>query len=247
MKAPTLSIDLLDSDFFILVNIPHFLINNSASHDTEISTSSNIRNYVSMNIYYVYAYLRNKDSSTASANTPYYIGKGKANRVYNNHGKIPVPKNKEAIQIIASSLDESAAHLLEMILIAQYGRKDLGTGILLNQTNGGEGMSGPKSEEHKAKIGAANKGKIVSDKQRIQISKKLTGRHRTKESIAKGAASHKALNRKVVHSTETLQKISTATRGVRKDPQSKEHCAKKVAARKGKPLLKQVCRLIDGK
>lgn len=200
-----------------------------------------------MNIYYVYAYLRNKDSSTAKAGTPYYIGKGKANRAYNNHGKLPVPKNKEAIQIIASLLTESAAHSLEITLIAQYGRKDLGNGILHNRTNGGEGTSGPKSDEHKAKIGAANKGKIMSDKQRTQISKKLTGRTRTKESITKGAASHKALNRKVVHSAETLQKMSVATRGISKGPQSKEHCAKKVAARKGKPLLKQVCRLTDRK
>lgn len=33
----------------------------------------------STNIYYVYAYIRSKDSETARAGTPYYIGKCLAN------------------------------------------------------------------------------------------------------------------------------------------------------------------------
>lgn len=33
-------------------------------------------------IYYVYAYLREKDSDTASTGSPYYIGKGKNKRAW---------------------------------------------------------------------------------------------------------------------------------------------------------------------
>lgn len=89
-----------------------------------------------MNNYYVYAYLRNDGS-------PYYIGKGKDGRAWSkNHGRIFVPKNKENIQIFFENLPEKDAHLKEIELIAYYGRKDLNTGILQNQTNGGEGSSG---------------------------------------------------------------------------------------------------------
>jgi hypothetical protein len=46
------------------------------------------------------------------------------------------------IQIIQDNLNENEAFNLECKLIAQYGRKDLGTGILRNMTDGGEGVSG---------------------------------------------------------------------------------------------------------
>jgi len=51
-----------------------------------------------MDIYYVYFYLRSKESKTAKAGTPYYVGKGKGNRCVEKHHKgIPVPKNKDKI------------------------------------------------------------------------------------------------------------------------------------------------------
>jgi hypothetical protein len=105
-----------------------------------------------MYIYYVYAYIRKSDG------TPYYIGKGKNGRAYQKHGRIRVPKDQSKIVFYQTGLLEEDAFKLEKDYIRFFGRKDLGTGILRNMTDGGEGVSGPReprgpmSEEHKVKL-----------------------------------------------------------------------------------------------
>ncbi len=124
-------------------------------------------------IYYVYAYLRKSD------NSPYYIGKGKGNRAWSkDHPGIGVPNDHLKIVLLESNLSEESAFEVEKKYIQLYGRKDIGTGILYNKTNGGEGVSGhihsaetrqllsnqrkgvPKSTEHNRKNSEAHKGKI---------------------------------------------------------------------------------------
>jgi hypothetical protein len=93
------------------------------------------------NKFYVYQYLREKDSPNGKAGTPYYVGKGCGNRIYSKHN-VSVPKDNSRIIIIADSLEEDVAFQMEIDTIKQYGRIDTGTGILRNRTNGGEGTSG---------------------------------------------------------------------------------------------------------
>jgi hypothetical protein len=94
-----------------------------------------------MNNYYTYAYLRED-------RTPYYIGKGKRYRAYQKRKTINKPP-KDRILMLKSNLTEEEAFKHEIYMIDVFGRKDLGTGILHNRTNGGEGTSGADNAKEK--------------------------------------------------------------------------------------------------
>jgi len=176
--------------------------------------------------YYTYAYLREDG-------TPYYIGKGKGYRIYEkfNRKSLP-PKDKNRIIFLKKNLTEEEAFKHEIYMIAVFGRKDLGTGILRNLTCGGEGCSGLiPSEDHRKKISISNKGRIMSEENRQKISimmKTRVRRPHTEKSKQKMSESHKGLvftdNHKAnlsssakgrKHTEETKQKMSTQRKGLR--------------------------------
>jgi len=104
------------------------------------------------NDYYTYAYLREDK-------TPYYIGKGRGNRAYDKRRRIKPPEDTSRILLLKKNLTEAEAFKHEVYMIFVLGRKDLGTGILRNLTNGGEGASGAvRSAEAKKRYSESKTG-----------------------------------------------------------------------------------------
>jgi hypothetical protein len=148
---------------------------------------------VNPNRFYTYAYLREDG-------TPYYIGKGNGRRLYKKgKGEVGKPTDKSRIIFLKQNINEEEAIKHEIYMIAVFGRKDLGTGILRNKTDGGDGVSGYKPDEEiclstskrmkgnkfakgykhslesKEKISRANKGRIYPEERNKKISLSRTG------------------------------------------------------------------------
>lgn len=127
--------------------------------------------------FYVYLWLRHKNSKHGPKLSPYYVGKGSGNRAFNpKQRRVKPPKDRSYIVFAQEGLTEQEAFDLERYYIALYGRKDLGTGILGNFTDGGEGVSGLRhSQESRNKMSRAQKGKMVSQETRDKLSRASMG------------------------------------------------------------------------
>lgn len=164
---------------------------------------------------FVYKHIR-KDT-----NEIFYIGIGKNKRRLNSKEsrnplwKNIVNKSDYYVEIIKDGISWETACKLESKLIKQYGRVDLGTGILANMTDGGEGLSNVSdeikekivksrswyshSDEAKKKMSDAKKGIIFSEEHKRKLSE---------------SAKKRPCNRKgVTLSEETKQKISKNRKG----------------------------------
>ncbi len=156
--------------------------------------------------YYVYAYLRENGK-------PYYIGKGKGNRAYCKRGRTTSPpRNKNKIIFLKKNLSEKDAFKYEEYYIFILGRKDIGTGILRNRTNGGEG----------------NSGRVVSVETKSKISKSRLGDKNP--FFGKRGEQTSMFGRK--HSPETKRKIAESLKGKRLSEESRQKISRKNKGRK---------------
>ena len=136
-------------------------------------------------MFYTYIY-RRKDG------TPYYTGKGTGDRAYQTRHRVRPPE--PARILIQYWGSETEAFQMEKWYIKLFGRKDNGTGILRNMTDGGvggdtrsgtkaDGTQGPwphQTELHRQRISMAlkargikppsSRGKIRSAETRLRIS-----------------------------------------------------------------------------
>lgn len=176
----------------------------------------------------VYEHYRN------DTNSVFYVGIGKnKNRAFentrrNSHWKRVVAKHGHTVKIVSTPESWEDCCKKEKELIAKYGRIDLGTGTLVNMTDGGDGMLGAViSEETRAKRSISLSGKIYSKERIAKISASLKGKKMSDSARAKMSESQKGR----VHSEETKAKISASGKGKKKSP---EHIAKMSEAMKGK-------------
>lgn len=190
--------------------------------------------------HYVYIHCK------ADTGEPFYVGKGKlrrSGRCYerahaferrNSFWRRVANKHGVQVQIIASCADDVAAQEVEKAYIAGFGRRNIGTGILVNLTDGGDGHAGivvsddlrnirsrnargPRSVQWVTAIresrknggngGVVKKGDKLPDWWKQRISKAVQGEN----NAMYGRTGAKHPNAKAVIDAETGQTFPTVT------------------------------------
>jgi NUMOD3 motif-containing protein len=134
-----------------------------------------------MTQFYSYLWLREDG-------TPFYAGKGSGKRAYIRRENHWPPQDRSRI-LISPAATEAEALASEIVMIDLFGRKDSGTGVLQNRTDGGEHPPRAQKGRKFSVIGLQN----IQETNR----KRLLG----KRGVATPHFGH-------VHSNETRQKMS---------------------------------------
>lgn len=163
-----------------------------------------------MNNTYVYQHVK------LDTNEIFYIGIGKSKnlrRAYEKYKRSVFWKNitnkhDYKVEILYENLNWNEACNIEINLIKQYGRRDLGLGTLVNLTDGGDGSVGViVSEETKLKLSKSLKGKMTNET-KLKILEKNKNKIYTeeyKEKLRKGSTVFKKGH---ILSNETKLKMS---------------------------------------
>ena len=129
---------------------------------------------------YVYTHTR------LDTNEVFYVGIGtqdnyiRASRTANRSvfWKNITKKTGWKVNIVFDNLTWDEACDKEKELISFYGRKDIGTGILVNHTNGGDGSNGRVfSKETRKKMSKTRKGVKVTEEQKNKTRLSMLGKN----------------------------------------------------------------------
>lgn len=129
---------------------------------------------------YVYTHIR------LDTNEVFYVGIGtqdnyiRASRTANRSvfWKNITKKTGWKVNIVFDNLTWDDACEKEKQLISFYGRKDIGTGILVNHTNGGDGSNGRIfSKETRKKMSNTRKGVKVTEEQKNKTRLSMLGKN----------------------------------------------------------------------
>lgn len=149
------------------------------------------------NDFYVYEHLR------ADTGEVFYVGKGRGYRahVFNRHHRSEWwQRTREKaggfeVRFVNDGMTEAEAFDLEVRHIAILRQRGA---ALCNMTDGGDGISGcERTPEWRAKIGAAHRGKVVSEEARRNISesRRAVGCTLTEEGRKRISATHRGQRR----------------------------------------------------
>jgi hypothetical protein len=164
------------------------------------------------NKFYVYGHY------TSGSDTPFYIGKGKDKRAYEVYGRSKewnqVLDNRElVVKFIEGNLTEDVALEKEKYYIKLYGRKDIGAGILVNKTDGGDGISGQiYTEDRRKKISLSAKRSLVERIGEVKAKEVLEKTSRTRKELYRSGKLIPYWKGKK-RSTETIEKLRRSQTG----------------------------------
>lgn len=129
-----------------------------------------------MQDYYVYIHKRKTDGEV------FYVGKGTGNRAFvsssrSSFWKSVATKHGVEVVFVVTDASEELTFSIEMSLIDYYGRRDCGTGQLVNLTDGGESPVGFRhTDSAKQAIRQHRIGRKLSNESRKKLSNKTKGR-----------------------------------------------------------------------
>jgi hypothetical protein len=182
-----------------------------------------------MQAFYSYLWLRASDGS------PYYVGKGTGRRAFHVAHGVHRPKDRNNILIFPQD-SEADAFESERALIWLFGRKDNGTGILRNLTDGGEGQTGRRHRHTaatKAKMSLSHKKRWADPRYKgLRGPSPFLGRHHTEQANMKNRVAHLGKAR----SQETKDKQAKSMTGFHHSEVTK----RRIAASRRTPFLKTI-------